>query len=437
MHVDIEKTGSCLHASVSEDVLDPIYLPFSAATLAKHFAPVGVSVNSPDDYLRYYQASADRYRAFLQTDLGQKALPLTALRSPCQIEKDERFWTAACWLQIFYASNRVATLTRLMTDCFGSQPPLATLRSWEECFEGDLRLYFEAHLPSPTSYKTWLRANLRQRNLVPYVLRAASRVGNRDFEGATHVDALLVNASNGFAVLVEAKVLSDISYQVSFDVARNQLARNIDVMLEQNPLLEPPLRERDPDKTLFVFQSPAMFKTNPRARLYGWLLQDYKNPDAILRDLPHRGGRDWGAVASRIGWLTWEDCESAFPGTCKWLAIDVNAPVERNAPPPRSQSAASANLPYMLDPTFDKPRLQKLIAEFESSAKRGIDRSLALKLRNELLESEPPYVSQPTVLQLAKWCQTNSPLYSDGMDVARRISQLLFGCVVDRHSLNV
>ena len=39
-----------------------------------------------------------------------------------------------------------------------------------------------------------------------------------------------------------------------------QLARNIDVMLEQNPLLEPPLRQRDPDKNLFVFQSPAMFQ---------------------------------------------------------------------------------------------------------------------------------------------------------------------------------
>src|SRR4029077_19954110 len=175
-----------------------------------------------------------------------------------------------------------------------SQPPVATQRTWEECFEGDLRLYFEAHLPSPVSYKKWLRQNLRQRNLIPYVLRAASRAGNRDFEGATHVDALLVNASNGFALLVEAKVLSDISYQVSFDVARNQLARNIDVMLEQNPLLEQPLRHSDPHKTLFVFQSPAMFKTNPRARLYGWLLQDYKNPDAIARDLPHRGGRDWG-----------------------------------------------------------------------------------------------------------------------------------------------
>src|SRR5215475_4043282 len=44
------------------DMLDPIYLPFSTATLAKHFAPVGISANTSEDYLRYYQESADRYR---------------------------------------------------------------------------------------------------------------------------------------------------------------------------------------------------------------------------------------------------------------------------------------------------------------------------------------------------------------------------------------
>jgi len=216
-----------------------------------------------------------------------------------------------------------------------------------------------------------------------------------------------------------------------------QLARNIDVMLEQNPLLEPPLRQRDPDKNLFVFQSPAMFKGNPHARLYGWLLPDYKSADAIARELPHRGDHYRKTVASRIGWLTWEECESALPGSCKWLALEASAPVERSARPQRPQPALEAKLPYTLDLNFDNYRLEKLIAEFESSAKRTIDRSLAVKLRNELLENDPPYMSRPTLLQLAGWCKTNSPLYWDGMDVARRISELLFGCVVDRDKLNV
>src|SRR5215470_7523172 len=120
---------NALNSRGSEDILDPIYLPFSAATLARHFAPVGLSVNTAEDYLHYYQESAARFRAFALSEAGQKPLPLASLRTPCQIEKDERFWTAACWLRIFYASNRAKILTRLMTDCFGSQPPAATLRT--------------------------------------------------------------------------------------------------------------------------------------------------------------------------------------------------------------------------------------------------------------------------------------------------------------------
>jgi hypothetical protein len=277
------------------------------------------------------------------------------------------------------------------------------------------------------------------RNLIPYVLRAASGNSNREFEGATHVDALLLNPRNGFALLVEAKVLSDISYQVSFDVARNQIARTLDVMLDPNPMLATPLCNRDPGETLFLFQSPAIFKANPHARLYGWLLEDYRtSPSALSRDLPHRGDFDWGSVASRIGWLTWEECEAALPGSCRWLAREAAV----SAPPmevsePSAISAIPDNLPYTLNTLFDKQQLEPLIADFESAVKRTIDRSLSQKLRQELLESDPPRLNRQTVLQLAKWCNTNNPVYWNGMDVARKISQLLFGCVIDRHRLNV
>jgi len=51
---------------------------------------------------------------------------------------------------------------------------------------------------------------------------------------------MLINAINGFAVIVEAKVLSDISYGVVYDTMRNQIARNIDVMLDTNNSLDDP-----------------------------------------------------------------------------------------------------------------------------------------------------------------------------------------------------
>lgn len=408
--------------------------------MSRHFAPVGVSTpRSGEDYLRYYRESADRYQKFSAENPSAKALPLTALRIPCQIEKDERFWTAACWLQIYYCEQRTRVLAELMRRCFGDRPPFTESCTWADCLNGDLHLYFEAHLPSPGGYKRWLREHLRARNLIPYVLRAAMREGNRDFEGATHADAMLINASNGFAALIEAKVLSDISCQVSFDVARNQIARTLDVMLDKHPRLEPPLCSRDPEKTLFIFQSPAIFKANPHTRLYGWLLENYRAaPSAICRDLPHRSRLDCGSLSARIGWLTWEDCENALPGSCKWLAREANL----QAPPretfqPKTSPQTTIGLPYAFNAGFDRKLLDSLLAEFESSVRRDVDWSLPRRLRRELLESTPPSVSHRAVLQLAKWCNTDSPLYADGMDAARKISTLLFGCVVDRKTLNV
>lgn len=50
-----------------------------------------------------------------------------------------------------------------------------------------------------------------------------------------------------------------------------------------------------------------------------------KSEGPPTRDLPHRNDVDWGSVASRVGWLTWEDCEAALPGTCEWLALQDTA----------------------------------------------------------------------------------------------------------------
>ena len=86
---------------------------------------------------------------------------------------------------------------------------------------------------------------------------------------------------------------------------------------------------------------------------------------------------------------------------------------------------------------FERTQLETLIKTFESVVRRTIDRRLAQKLRSELLNGEPPSISLGTIRQLAKWCDTKNPLYWDGMHVARKISELLFGCVVDRHRLGV
>ncbi len=90
---------------------------------------------------------------------------------------------------------------------------------------------------------------------------------------------------------------------------------------------------------------------------------------------------------------------------------------------------------YRLLGVIDKQELAELISEFERAAKRRIDRSLAKKLRKQLLDAEPPSLDHMTVLQLARWCKTQNPLYRTGMGVARKISTALFGVVLDRERL--
>ncbi len=303
-----------------EELIHPTYLPFTAVQLRQHFAPVdGRSREELERHVQYFTDSAERYKQFCAPLPKREGASLGSLKLACQIEKDERFWAASCWLSIFHHPRRVELLSTLMKGCFGKQPPVGGLNDWCECFTGDLRLYFETHLPSPQSYKRWLSLNLQRRNLVPYVLASASRA-NENLEGPTHADVLLVNADNGFALLIEAKVVSDISYGVSFDVMRNQLARTIDVSLDAHPALPPPLSARRPDRTLIVLQTPKMFQKAPESRLYGWLLNSYRSdPSALCRDLPHRTAAEIGDVSKRLGWLTWEDCRAVLPSCCAWL----------------------------------------------------------------------------------------------------------------------
>jgi hypothetical protein len=311
---------------MNDQPIDPVYLPFSAEQLCIHFAPTaGRSADEQSTrHLRYYLGSAERYHSFQADHPDRRGLPLSKLRTPCQIEKDERFWVVTCLMRYFHSADRAERLGALMRLCFGDTPPLTDISSWGECLGGRLHLFFEVNLPSPPGYKDWLREHLDQRQIIPYVLDAGRQRGTdevrRGLEGATHVDAILLNTDNGFAVLFEAKVLSDISYQVSFDTMRNQIARNIDVMLERNDGLPEPLSLRQPERTLFALLTPEVFCKHPDSRLYGWLMDEYRNsPASLARDIPHRSSVDWSDVAHRIGWLTWEDCEQVLPGSCPWL----------------------------------------------------------------------------------------------------------------------
>jgi hypothetical protein len=176
----------------AEPLIHPVYLPVTTSQLRQHFAPV--STRTPDQlnrHLAYYLDSAKRYSDFCAIYPNRDGYPVSFSKKPCQIEKDERFWTAACWLVLFYHPERMTILPRVMACCFGDKPPIEGFSNWEECFSGPLHLFFEARLPSPSVYQKWLAEHLRERNLIPHVLSATARGGD-SFEGPTHVDVILV-----------------------------------------------------------------------------------------------------------------------------------------------------------------------------------------------------------------------------------------------------
>ena len=98
-------------------------------------------------------------------------------------------------------------------------------------------------------------------------------------------------------------------------------------MLEENSALAAPLSLRKPERTFLVLLTPEL--TQPgragdaisKSRLYGWLMPAYKDPNSSLlrQHLPHRDGSELAEAAERLGWASWEDCDSVAPGACSWL----------------------------------------------------------------------------------------------------------------------
>ncbi|GAH66533.1 unnamed protein product, partial [marine sediment metagenome] len=258
------------------------YLPFDESVLMKHFARTGKHVKANRNHLNYYIQSIKKYKEYKKDKNSIFGKPLCETSKPCQIQKDERFWTINTLMNIYYSPNRVNELCILFEKAFGKKVPISIeINSWEECLtSNNLKLYFEVDLPSPTSYKKKLcslyeKGNIQEHQIIPFIL--ASAHGKKTLEGSTQVDALIVNPDNGFSVLIEAKVLSDISIGVTYDVVRNQIARNIDVMLESDERLCDSLKKREPNKSIFLLLTPKLFKDNPTSRLYGYKIREYQD----------------------------------------------------------------------------------------------------------------------------------------------------------------
>jgi hypothetical protein len=305
-----------------EEIIDEDYLPFTSSQLEKHFADVR-GPGDPHRHLDYYLASQIR-RNELRQAIASGILPLDRglLTMGNQMEKDERFWVVAALLGLFHAPDRVAALSAALNKCFSGPPPFEDFDTWEALLGNHQDLFFEANLPSPVEYQRFASTHRELHMLnIPYLTKAAALPGRRA-EGPTHVDAVLIS-DTGFAVLFEAKVLSDTSCTTTFDVTRNQIARNIDVMLDSNPRLQEPLKSRDPDLTCFALLTPELLRENRWSRLYGWLYDAYtRDTELLVKHLPHRTVEELATVPLRLGWLTYEECNDIQADVCKWLTAN-------------------------------------------------------------------------------------------------------------------
>jgi len=96
-----------------------------------------------------------------------------------------------------------------------------------------------------------------------------------------------------------------------------------------------------------------------------------------------------------------------------------------------SKHVASCTRPKTELQNFRPDDLRKLIADFRSDVKRSVDDKLADELEDQLLNTDTPHLKAETKQRLARWCKTGG-IYSDGMEVAWKISRLLFGKIIER-----
>ncbi len=78
---------------------------------------------------------------------------------------------------------------------------------------------------------------------------------------------------------VEAKYFSDCSTTVSNDPLRNQIVRVIENLLCFQA------DGKYPEKLFFTLLTPRRFKENPKSRLYGYKMEEYKEINNILCDI--------------------------------------------------------------------------------------------------------------------------------------------------------
>lgn len=178
---------------------------------------------------------------------------------------------------------------------------------------------------SPEDYLEESRRMLSSRNST----WAARATASTPVEGPSEID--LTIDGDEFIVFIEAKFGSDISMNTTYDPHRNQIARNIDCLLDK-------AGEREPAFWMLVRDVDA-------SRAYAQLMNAYKSDPALLADaLPHRQPEVLERVCRNLAILRWSDFEELVCGPADDLGIAATMrELERRVTPSPSPRMAMAN----------------------------------------------------------------------------------------------
>lgn len=229
-------------------------------------------------------------------------------------------------------SRRVEAINALLGDVYLRKAGTSVLDNSPH-FESVTGGYVEVYLPENLVFRKYLREKVFGN--IPFHHYADRRTVLTDklgrdsasLEGNTNLDALISGfraGGNCVHIFCEVKFLSDISKDIQYLTARNQIVRNIDAAIFL--LTEGGENLAGLDDFWFVLLTPGLFRTEKyggpvstpldsflpwKSRFYCYKMDDYTKHDALKEELPQWVGiledHHWEKLSGRIGWLTFEE----------------------------------------------------------------------------------------------------------------------------------
>jgi hypothetical protein len=236
--------------------------------------------NPPDDRLEKLKNWVEN----AETARNSKDLTEKHSNKLNQYDKAEELITFYTFAPLILSLNRVGLTNRILS--------LAGVSPFEENVE---EVTLEKQFSPSKQYMKLLRKQCENHPIKYIREQAPQHRENQPLEGKTHADAFI--RTDKLLIFFEIKFTSDISYDTTFNPIRNQLARLVDVGLEEN--------KKTGKEVLVILSAPKRF-FEERSRLYYYKIKEYEDPDHILHDLPWRNISEIKDNLLKVAWIPLE-----------------------------------------------------------------------------------------------------------------------------------